>query len=252
MYLWKSTSPASLLWLHFLPATFPLLSLPPFLGTWLCLAVSFTRRSPLNRRCFMDGHCDLVVSMAGFTLATVSVWLCWMEQEVTGSFRKSLSMNSEGSLECQVLCWPLGNKERMIYSLSKVFTIWCSWHLNIVVWLFSRFVGSDLGPFYHCQFKSREVRGQHNRLVWAEVWLERGGVVPYKGGGWHPHCFTKKHFIWLWDRGEEWGELLELETSGYDHMGPQCYCSDPYLQGFIFILLMTVPDAASWILLLRF
>lgn len=58
--------------------------------------------------------------------------------------------------------------------------------------------------------------------------------------------------IWFWDRGEEWGELLELETSGYDHMGPQCYCSDLCLQGFIFILLMTVPDAASWNLLLRF
>lgn len=105
-----------------------------------------------------------------------------MEQEVTGSIRKSLSVNSEGSFECQVLCWPLGNKERMIYSLSKVFTIWCSWHLNIVVWLFSRFVGSDLGPFYHCQLKSQGAGEQTTQHVGVGRSLIGEGRGVVRGG----------------------------------------------------------------------
>lgn len=55
----------------------------------------------LNCRCFLDT--DLVVSVVDLTLATVSVYFGWMKQEVTGSFR-SLSVNSEGFLWCQVLC----------------------------------------------------------------------------------------------------------------------------------------------------
>lgn len=91
-------SPASLLWLHFLPATFPIPSLSASLSPSLCFwepAFAMESQSPrLTPGLYvLLRPCDLVVPVIAFTLATPTVYLIWIKQEVTGSLRKSLSVN---------------------------------------------------------------------------------------------------------------------------------------------------------------